>query len=47
MSAAHQMPPATWQRQTRGSSEIVRASLKIASEIDIYTNDAISVETLP
>jgi ATP-dependent HslUV protease subunit HslV len=26
---------------------IVRAALKIASEIDIYTNDAISVETLP
>jgi ATP-dependent protease HslVU (ClpYQ) peptidase subunit len=27
--------------------DIVRASLKIASGIDIYTNDAIVVETLP
>lgn len=29
------------------ADEIVRAALKIAAEIDIYTNDAISVETLP
>ena len=30
-----------------GAEEIVRAALRIASEIDIYTNDALSVETLP
>ena len=29
------------------AGEIVREALMIASEIDIYTNDAISVETLP
>ncbi|HMM35136.1 MAG TPA: ATP-dependent protease subunit HslV [Thermoanaerobaculia bacterium] len=30
-----------------GPEEIVRAALKIAAEIDIYTNDSVSVETLP
>ena len=30
-----------------GAEEIVRESLKIAAEICIYTNDAISVESLP
>ncbi len=29
------------------AAEIVKAALKIASEIDIYPNDAIVVETLP
>ena len=38
---------ALYRNTSMPAGEIVRAALKIASEIDIYTNDAIVVETLP
>ena len=38
---------ALYRNTSMPAGEIVRAALRIASEIDIYTNDAIVVETLP